>query len=122
MTRPTEIECKDCGATVEVKSRGRVPERCDDCRAASRKADEGKAEEPSSPPVGDPDAPQPDEEQAAGGDGTAPAHVPAAKGIEGPAGDGWPKRVAPRSWVDQKGRRYTDLARARAGAEECRGG
>lgn len=31
----------------------------------------------------------------------------------------WPKRVAPRVWLDQQGRRYTDLNQALAGAAEC---
>lgn len=31
--RPTEITCSSCGATVEVKPKGRVPILCADCRA-----------------------------------------------------------------------------------------
>lgn len=38
-----------------------------------------------------------------------------------PVGDGWPCQVAPQVWVDQDGRRYTDLGEAQAGAQEIRG-
>ena len=34
--------------------------------------------------------------------------------------DDWPKRIAPCAWLDQQGRRYTDLGEAMAGADECR--
>lgn len=86
MARPTEISCEDCGATVRVKARGRIPTRCDDCRAPKPPAD-------------------------------APTAAPVDEQV---VDDGWPKRIAPVVWVDQKGRRYRTEGAARAGAAACR--
>jgi hypothetical protein len=102
MARPTEISCEDCGATVKVKAKGRVPTRCDDCRTR-----------PSATPPAN-DGAQVD--KAATADEQPPAAADAGQTVD----DGWPKRIAPLAWVDQKGRRYNDLGAARAGADACR--
>lgn len=90
MARPTEIECEDCGKTVQVAATGRVPKRCAGCRAPSK---------------------------ASATDGTV-VEVPVSPAA--PLEDGWPQRIAPCAWVDQHGRRYTDLGEANAGAYEIR--
>lgn len=32
MARPTEITCSECGTSVAVAAKGRVPTKCADCR------------------------------------------------------------------------------------------
>lgn len=78
----------------------------------------------TAPPAGDQEQPSepggaasgdvPDPGDASDGDAQPPA------GAEG-GEDEWPKQIAPLAWLDQAGRRYTDLGEAQLGAEECRG-
>lgn len=56
--------------------------------------------------------------EAIEGDGTGEA-LPPVPEVDA-EDDGWPQQIAPQAWLDQQGRRYTDLGEAQAGAEECR--
>lgn len=46
MARPTEITCSSCGATVEVKPKGRIPTLCADCRSPRTQSADGGTAEP----------------------------------------------------------------------------
>jgi hypothetical protein len=98
VARPETVECEVCGETVGVGPRGRVPRFCADHSAADldqRTDTEREADEQA--------------EQAR-------REIAEAKLVD----DGWPRQIAPVVWLDQTGRRYTDLSDAQRGAQEIR--
>jgi hypothetical protein len=106
VARAEVIECEVCGTAVPVSARGRVPRFCADHTAADlRAAGAHEADESADP------APRQIAEAASVTDSAEPEIVD----------DGWPRQIAPIVWLDQNGRRYTDLGDAQRGAQEIRG-
>lgn len=113
MARPEAIECEVCGTVVPVSARGRVPRFCADHTAADlhtavdlRTDSEREA----------------DENADLGRRQIAEAvSVTDSSEMEIADDDGWPRQIAPIVWLDQDGRRYTDLGDAQRGAQEIRG-
>lgn len=104
--RPTVVNCEVCGVEVPVGPRGRVPRFCAEHRGGRGPADvsavssvdadaaEPGGDEPTVAEAGTVEDPEP--EPAVSGPGSAAA-LPLTRKL---------RRVAPRVWMDDKGRRH----------------